>query len=87
MNMLFFPRGSSVVEIYPYHLHHNLYPTLAAHMQIGHYGVYNFNNTDIVTREKVLLLCVDALQEWRGSILLCCYCRTLTLWQSATASP
>jgi capsular polysaccharide biosynthesis protein len=53
MNMLFMPRGSSVVEIYPYHLQHNLYPTLAAFMQIGHYGVYNFNNSDIVTREKV----------------------------------
>jgi capsular polysaccharide biosynthesis protein len=62
MNTLFLVPGSSVVELYPYHLHHNLYPLMAANMQIGHYPVYSYNGTDMWRRDEVCVCaCVRVL--------------------------
>lgn len=53
MNLIFAPPFSAVVEVYPYHTHHNLYPGLAAMMGIAHYPVHTFNGSSILSVEQV----------------------------------
>lgn len=53
MNAMFMPPFSSVIEIFPYHLHHNLYSTLSITSGLGYFPIYTYNGTDMWSRYKV----------------------------------
>jgi hypothetical protein len=53
VNEMFFVPGGSVVEIFPFHLDHNLYRTLAATMGLGYFPVHTFNGSDVWSRHQV----------------------------------
>jgi hypothetical protein len=42
-----------VIEIFPYHLHHNLYSTLSVTSGLGYFPIYTYNGTDMWSRYKV----------------------------------
>ena len=53
VNEMFMVPGTGIVEIFPFHLHHNLYPNIAANMGLGYFPVHTYNGTDAWTRDKV----------------------------------
>jgi hypothetical protein len=64
VNEMFMVPGTGVVEIFPFHLHHNLYPNIAANMGLGYFPVHTYNGTDAWTRDIVCppVLCGVTLQ-------------------------
>ena len=47
MNAMFFPPFSSVIEIFPYRLDHNLYSTLSIVCGLGYYPIHTFAGHDM----------------------------------------
>ena len=55
MNSVFLAPFSSVIEIFPYHTDHNLYPNVVVNSGLGYYPIHSFNGTDMMSRYKVRL--------------------------------
>ena len=53
MNLMFARPFGSVIEIFPYRTHHNLYPGIARMMGLAHYPVHTYNGTSILSTEAV----------------------------------
>lgn len=58
VNELYLIPGSSVVEIFPYHFHHNLYPMLARNMGVSHFSVHTYNGSYMWALDKVRRHCM-----------------------------
>ena len=52
-NAMFLAPFSSVIEIVPYHLDHNIYSTIAVTAGLGYYPVHTYNGSDVWSRYKV----------------------------------
>ena len=53
MNVLYMPPYSSIVELYPYHVDDNLYPTLASIQGVATYPVHSVNGSIVWANNKV----------------------------------
>ena len=53
MNVMFMPPYSSVIEIFPYHFDHNLYPAASISSGLGYYPVHSYNGSDMWSRFAV----------------------------------
>ena len=53
MNEMFMAPGSAVIEIFPYHFHHNLYAILAGNVGVTHYPVHTWNGSYMWARSEV----------------------------------
>ena len=53
MNILFMPIQSAVVELFPYHLDHTLYSTLATLMGVANYPLHGVDGTIIWQNDTV----------------------------------
>ena len=56
MNAMFLVPFSSVVEIFPYRMDHNLYSTIAITAGLGYYPIHTYKAHDMWSRYKVGLL-------------------------------
>jgi hypothetical protein len=53
VNLLFMPPLSAMIELYPYHIDHTVYATLAGNLGIGSYPVHGTNGTTAWAFAKV----------------------------------
>jgi hypothetical protein len=53
MNTLWLTPGSAVIELFPYHIHHTLYPTLAAQVGVRSFPIHSVNGSIVWRRDKV----------------------------------
>ena len=78
MNAMFAVPGSAIVEIFPYHLDHNLYSTVAMTSGIGYFPVHTYNGSDMWARDKVRRMhCVDLPESLFKLASLCHFCLQL----------
>ena len=60
MNTMYMPPQSAVIELFPYHLDHNLYATMATMMGIASYPIHSINASIVWANDEVCT--VDNLQ-------------------------
>ena len=53
MNVMYLVPFSAVVEVFPYHFDHNLYPTASVMAGLGYYPVHTYNASDMWSRYEV----------------------------------
>jgi hypothetical protein len=61
MNILYMPTQSAVIEMFPYHLDHTLYSTMAALMGIANYPIHAIDGHIIWANDTVRLHCMFLL--------------------------
>ncbi len=53
MNILYMPAQAAVVEMFPYHLDHTLYATLAVNMGVANYPVHSIDGHIAWSQDEV----------------------------------
>ena len=53
VNALYMAPMSAVVELFPYHMDHNLYPTLCWNSGVGNYPIHSINGSIVWRRDLV----------------------------------
>ncbi len=52
-NTMFLSPGSAVIELFPYHMHHALYPGIAAQSGVKNFPIHSVNASIIFRRDPV----------------------------------
>ena len=60
MNTMYMPPQSAVIEMFPYHLDHNLYSTMATLMGIASYPIHSINGSIVWANDPVSPPCSHA---------------------------
>jgi hypothetical protein len=82
VNQMFMAPLSAVVELFPYHIDHTVYPVMGANLGVGNYPVHTTNGTAIRALSKVgssYAYCRDRGEPTLPRCMCVCVCLSVSL--------